>query len=82
MGGGDGSPTSYGEGVDQRRDGNDERCIPRKGGSIQNRESRVPCGILSLNVQGLLNKDTKWKVDMLKEYVSENNVVIMNLTET
>ena len=38
--------------------------------------------ILCLNVQGLLNKDTKWKVDMLKEYVSENNIIIMNLTET
>ena len=56
--------------MDQRRDGNDER------------KSRVPCGILSLNVQGLLNKDTKWKVDMLKEYIFENNIVVMNLTKT
>ena len=29
-----------------------------------------------------MNSDTKWKVDMLKEYVSKNNIVIMNFTET
>ena len=48
--------------------------------SISNAKKREPCKILSLNAQGLINKDTKWKVDMLKEYVSENNIVIMNLT--
>ena len=37
---------------------------------------------MSLNTQGLINKDSKWKVDMIKEYVSVNNVIIMNFTET
>ena len=38
--------------------------------------------MLCLNAQGLLNTDTKWKVDMLKEYASKSNMVIMNFTET
>ena len=38
--------------------------------------------MLSLNAQGLINANTKWKVDMLKEHVSVNNIVIMNFTET
>ena len=37
---------------------------------------------MSLNTQGLINIDSKWKVDMIKEYVSVNNVIIMNFTET
>ena len=37
---------------------------------------------MSLNAQGLINADTKWKIDMLKEHVSVNNIVIMNFTET
>ena len=35
-----------------------------------------------MNAQGLISGDTKWKVDMLKEYVSVNNIIIMNFTET
>jgi len=50
----------------ERRDGNDERCIPGRGSSIQDGGKREPCRILSLNAQGLIYKDTKWKVDMLK----------------
>ena len=29
-----------------------------------------------------MNSDTKWKVDMLKEYASKKNIMIMNLPET
>ena len=29
-----------------------------------------------------MNKNTRWKVDALKEYVSNNNIILMNLTET
>ena len=34
-----------------------------------NTKSTEPSKILSLNAQGLIKTDTKWKVDMIKEYV-------------
>ena len=34
------------------------------------------------NMQGLVSKNSKEKVELLKEYVKENNIIIMNLTET
>ena len=33
-------------------------------------------------MQGLVSKNSKEKVELLKEYVKENNIIIMNLTET
>ena len=41
-----------------------------------------PAKLLSLNAQGLVTKKTKWKVDMIKEYVHVNNIILMNFTET
>ena len=38
--------------------------------------------MLCWNARGLVNKDTKWKVDAIKEHAIVNNVVIMNFTET
>ena len=72
------------KGDSERRDGkqNDERNVPKRGSSIQDSRKREPCKIMSLNTQGLINIDSKWKVDMIKEYVSVNNVIIMNFTET
>jgi len=43
---------------------------------------REPCKLLCLNAQGLVNKNTRWKVDALKEYVGTNNIILMNFTET
>jgi len=34
------------------------------------------------NMEGLVSKNSKEKVELLKEYVKEDNVIIMNLTET
>ena len=55
-----------------------------------NSKNREPCKLLYLNAQGLINKYTKrnklkytkWKVDAIKEYVNNNNVILMNFTET
>ena len=30
----------------------------------------------------MINKDTKWKIDALKEHVQVNNIFLMNFTET
>ena len=38
--------------------------------------------MLCLNAQGLMNGKTRWKIDALKEYVSTNNIILMNFTET
>ena len=34
------------------------------------------------NMEGLVSKNSKEKVELLKEYVKEDNIIIMNLTET
>ena len=33
-------------------------------------------------MEGLVSKNSKEKVELLKEYVKENNIILMNLTET
>ena len=33
-------------------------------------------------MEGLVSKNSKEKVELLKEYVKENNIIIMNLTES
>merc|ERR1712081_171529 len=67
-----------------------DREVPKNGGETNKRRYETrrntkeyePSKILSLNAQGLIKTDTKWKVDMLKEYVHKNNIFLMNLTET
>ena len=34
------------------------------------------------NMEGLVSKNSKEKVELLKEYVKEDNIILMNLTET
>merc|ERR1711874_827471 len=47
------------------------------------KELRIePPKILCWNAHGLINIDTKWKIDALKEHVSVNNIFLMNFTET
>ena len=49
----------------------------------QQRELRTdPPKILCWNAHGLISKDTKWKIDALKEHVRVNNIFLMNFTET
>ena len=48
----------------------------------KNNEKTGPAKLISLNAQGLVTKKTKWKVDMIKEYVHGNNIILMNFTET
>ena len=43
---------------------------------------KEPCKITYLNAQGLVNEETKWKLEASKEYAGTNNVIIMNITET
>ena len=70
--------------------GSVNREVPKTGGETNKRRYETrrntkeyePSKILSLNAQGLIKTDTKWKVDMLKEYVHKNNIFLMNLTET
>ena len=53
-------------------------------------KKREPCKLLCLNLQGLINKHTKqnkqknpkWKIDAINEYVNTNNIILMNFTET
>ena len=40
-----------------------------------------PWKIMMQNMEGLVSKNSKEKVELLKEYVKEDNSIIMNLTE-
>ena len=67
-----------------------------KNGEEQNKQSGIlllnkhnkikskerPWKIMIQNMEGLVSKNSKEKVELLKEYVKENNIIIMNLTET
>ena len=46
--------------------------------TIKNQQQ--PSKMLCLNAQGLMNEKTRWKIDALKEYVSTNNIILMNFT--
>ena len=45
-------------------------------------KKREPCKLLCLNTQRLISQNSRWNVDKIKEYVSENNIIVMNFTET
>ena len=51
-----------------------------KNNEIKKNES--PWKIMIQNMEGLVSKNSKEKVEILKEYVKENNIILMNLTET
>ena len=69
---GDGSNGVFKEGTRTNTDANEKTLISQ----------REPCKMLCLNAQGLMNENTRWKIDALKEYVSTNNIILMNFTET
>ena len=51
----------------------------------KNKETKTnecPWKIMIQNMEGLVSKNSKEKVELLREYVKEDNVIIMNLTET
>ena len=68
----DGSNGDLKEGTRTNTDANEKTPI----------NQREPCKMLCLNAQGLMNENTKWKIDALKEYVNTNNIILMNFTET
>ena len=41
-----------------------------------------PWKIMIQNMEGLVSKNSKEKVELLKEYVKEDSIIMMNLTET
>ena len=41
-----------------------------------------PLKILYQNIQKLVTKDKKYKIEFFKEYCKENNILLMNFTET
>ena len=51
-----------------------------KNNEIKMNES--PWKIMIQNMEGLVSKNSKEKVELLKEYVKEDNIILMNLTET
>ena len=51
-----------------------------KNNKIKNKER--PWKIMTQNMDRLVTKNSKEKVDLLKEYVKEDNIILMNLTET
>ena len=38
--------------------------------------------MLYQNIQKLVTKDKKYKIEFFKEYCKENNILLMNFTET
>ena len=49
---------------------------------IMKNTEKQPWKIMYLNAERLVTKNSKKKVEYLSEYVEENKVLIMNLTET
>ena len=43
---------------------------------------KEPYKILYQNINRLVSKNSKKKIDYLKEYVQENKIIVMNFTET
>ena len=41
-----------------------------------------PPKMLSWNARGLVNRDTKWKINAISEHTQVNSVFLMNFTET
>ena len=75
------------EGMDGKahgQSGSVDREVPKNGGESnklrnetrRNTKAYEPSKILSLNAQGLIKTDTKWKVDMIKEYVHKDNIFL------
>ena len=51
-----------------------------KNNEINNKER--PWKIMLQNMEGLVTENSKEKIDYLKEYVKEDNIILLNLTET
>ena len=47
-----------------------------------NKNKERPWKIMIQNMGGLVSENSKEKVDLLREYVKEDNIMLMNLTET
>ena len=60
----------------------DGREAPQINKVIRKNTEKQPWKIMYLNAERLVTKNSKKKVEYLSEYVEENKVLIMNLTET
>ena len=60
----------------------DDRVAPQINRVIMKNTEKQPWKIMYMNAERLVTKNSKKKVEYLSEYVEENKVLIMNLTET
>ncbi|CAL4080215.1 unnamed protein product, partial [Meganyctiphanes norvegica] len=51
-------------------------------GLVKKTNKLLPWKIIYQNIQGLITENSKVKLDYLKEYSKENNILLMNFTET
>ena len=71
--------------ANERRDKNGQtegREVPQINKIIGKFTEKQPWKIMYMNAERLVTKNSKKKVEYLTEYVEENKVLIMNLTET
>ena len=64
-----------------RNIGNENDNRNSKNNKIDNNKER-PWKVMLQNMGGLITENSKDKVDFLKEYVKEDNIILLNLTET
>ena len=74
--------------IEQAIDGKDSGDNGRKNGrkddveQLLNNDRKEPYKLLYQNIRRLITKNSKNKIDYLKEYTQENKIIIMNFTET
>ena len=49
---------------------------------INNKICKEPLKVIYQNVRGLITENSKWKKEYFDEFVKENNVMLINFTET
>ena len=59
-----------------------EERVNKSDRTYVHKKRKEPCKITYWNAQGLVNEDSKWKLDASKEYTGTNNLIIMNITKT
>ena len=69
---------------EQAIDGKDSGDNGRKDDVEQllNKDRKEPYKLLYQNIRRLITKNSIKKIDYLKEYTQENNIILMNFTET
>ena len=65
-----------------RNKGRKEKNSQHRKNLYENIKFEEPWKIMLQNIRGLVTENSKSKVDFLNEYVKENNILMLNLTET